>query len=506
MSDAPLQAERLGGILLHPTSLPGPHGIGDLGPPAEDWVDWLAESGCGVWQVLPLGPTGYGDSPYQCLSAFAGNPLLISLERLVEDGLLEGPDLEALPAGPPERVEYGQVIPARMAALAQAAARFRAGAARSLRPGFEAFCARQAHWLDEFALFAALKEAHGGAPWTRWDPALLRREPGALARARARLRQAAEDRCLWQYLFFRQWQALRARAAGCAVRLMGDLPIFVAHDSADVWAHPEFFRLDAQGQPTAVAGTPPDRFSSTGQRWGNPLYRWDVMQANGYAWWRARFRLLLELADSVRLDHFRGFEAFWEIPAAAPDAAAGRWTPGPGAAFFESLRAALGGLPVVAEDLGEITPAVLALREALDLPGMKILQFGLEGGPDHPYLPHNYARRCAAYSGNHDNDTARGWYESAGEAQRDFARRYLSSDGRAIHWAMLRALWASVAELAIVPLQDVLGLGNEARMNVPSRAEGNWAWRVRREQITPALAASLRELSELYGRNPRARA
>lgn len=506
MSAAMGEAGRRGGILLHPTSLPGPHGMGDLGPQAEAWVDWLAAAGCRVWQVLPLGPTGYGDSPYQCLSAFAGNPLLISLERLIEDGLLERGDLEEQPQGPPERVDFGRVIPARWAALARAAGRFRAGAAPGLGPEFEAFCARHAHWLDDFALFSALKDAQGGAPWTAWDPELRARAPQALAEARARLQAAVEERALWQFVFFRQWDALRGRAAARGVELLGDLPIFVAHDSADVWARPELFRLDDRGAPTAVAGTPPDRFSSTGQRWGNPLYRWDVLHADGYAWWLARVRALLELVDLVRLDHFRGFEACWEIPAEAPDAAAGRWVPGPGAAFFEALRADMGGLPIVAEDLGEITAPVLALREAFDLPGMKILQFGLEGGPDHPYLPHNYPRRCAAYSGNHDNDTALGWYQAASESTRHFCRRYLACDGPDVPWAMLRALWASVAELAIVPLQDALGLGNEARMNVPGRAEGNWAWRVRPEQLSTDLAERLREVSELYGRTPRAAA
>ena len=495
-----MTAHRASGLLLHPTSLPGRFGIGDLGPEAAHWVDFLAAAGQKLWQVLPLGPTGYGDSPYQGFSAFAGNPYLVSPEGLAEDGLLDADDLAALPAFSADRVDYGPVIEWKLAILAKAHARFAAGAAPGLRADYRAFCRRHAGWLEDFALFMALKESHGGATWTSWEPGLVGREPGALAAARERLAPAVDSQRFRQYLFFRQWGAVRERARGAGVRIIGDLPIFVAHDSADVWAHPELFQLDAQGAPAVMAGVPPDYFAKTGQLWGNPLYRWETLARDGYAWWVARLRATLEVVDIARLDHFRGFEACWEVPGGEATAAKGRWVKGPGAAFFESVQAALGTLPIIAEDLGLVTPEVLALRDRFGLPGMRILQFAFEKDARHPFLPHNFPTNCVVYTGTHDNDTTRGWYAGAPEKERHFARSYLGCDGADFTWDLIRLGLGSVADTFVAPLQDVLDLGSEARMNLPGRAGGNWGWRFRREQLTDAVRERLRGLTEIYGR------
>jgi 4-alpha-glucanotransferase len=491
---------RASGLLLHPTSLPGRFGIGDLGPGALRWVGFLAAAGQKLWQVLPLGPTGYGDSPYQSFSAFAGNPYLVSPERLLEDGLLGPADLAGVPAFPVDRVDYGPVIDWKVAILEKAHARFSADAAPGLRGDYEAFCRTQAGWLEDFALFMALKEAHGGATWTSWEKGLIARDPAALAAARERLAVAVDSQRFRQFLFFRQWQTVRARAHELGVRVIGDLPIFVAHDSADVWAHPEFFQLDAQGAPAVMAGVPPDYFAKTGQLWGNPLYRWDVLARDGYAWWVERLRATFEVVDIARLDHFRGFEAYWEVPGGEATAEKGRWAKGPGAAFFESVRAALGALPIIAEDLGFVTPEVLALRDRFGLPGMKILQFAFEKSALSPFLPHNFPTNCVVYTGTHDNDTTRGWYASAPEKERHFARSYLGCDGSDFTWDLIRAGMASVADTFVVPLQDVLDLGSEARMNLPGSEGGNWGWRFRAEQVTDALSDRLLDLSETYGR------
>jgi len=492
--------ERSGGILLHPTSLPGPNGIGDLGPAALDWIDWLVEAGCRIWQVLPLGPTGYGDSPYQSFSSFAGNFLLISIDRLVEEGLLSSQDLDPRPDCPPNRVDYSLVMDYKERLLTLAMDNYHKGVARHLEDDFQSFCHAQSAWLEDFALFMALKKAHQDAPWTAWGRTLVRRQPEALARATEQWAEEIEAQRFRQFLFFRHWSAVRQRAATAAITIIGDIPIFTAHDSADVWANPEVFQLDEEGEPLMVGGVPPDYFSPTGQLWGNPVYRWDVLQTEGYRWWINRFKAVLEMVDVVRLDHFRGFEACWEIPADAPTAETGRWVPGPGASFLQALQQALGDLPIIAEDLGFITPEVTALRDKFDLPGMKILQFAFDGNPMHEFLPHNYPRHCVTYTGTHDNDTTMGWYESAPEPVRAFCRRYLASDGIDISWDMIRAVWASVAGWVLTPLQDVLGLGNEARMNLPGTTEGNWRWRVTEGQLTQALAAKLHNLSFIYGR------
>ena len=507
---------RTGGVLLHPTSLPSAHGVGDLGPEARRFVGWLESARQALWQVLPLGPTGYGDSPYQCFSAFAGNPLLVSLEDLVEDGWLKPGDLAGAPAFPARACDFGAAIAFKRPRLLKAFERFEREAGSAPRAELAGFCAAQAPWLDDYALFAALKARHGGRPWTEWDPAVAQREPGALDDWRQRCVREVRAEQFAQWQFFRQWERLREACRAAGIRLMGDVPIFVAHDSADVWAHPELFRLRADGRPAWIAGVPPDYFSATGQCWGNPLYRWDVLERTGFAWWVARFRQAFATVDWVRVDHFRGFEAFWEIPGEDDTAVNGRWVKGPGARLFEAVRRELGELPVVAENLGVITPEVEAIREEFGFPGMAILQFAFGTDPQGPgFRPHNYHRDLVAYTGTHDNDTAVGWWRSTGEgdstrtaedvaAEKDYARRYLGSDGREVHWDMIRTLLASVADVAVVPLQDVLGLGSEARMNLPARPSGNWGWRFGAGDLTVAHAERLADLATIYDRAPRA--
>lgn len=494
--------ERSAGILLHPTSLPGTTGIGELGRAAFQWLDFLEAGGQRLWQVMPLGPTGYGDSPYQAFSAFAGNPYLISLEGLAEAGWLRAEQAAALAVLPERRVDYGAVIPAKLALLTRAAERFFEGAGADARADFEAFCDAQASWLDDFALFMALKEAHGGAAWNTWEEPVRLRQEGALTEARAGLQDAIARHKLWQHWFYLQWAVVRAYAAAKGVRIVGDIPIFVALDSADAWAHPSLFHFDAHGQPTAVAGVPPDYFSATGQRWGNPLYRWDRMQESGFRWWIERFRATLAFFDIMRVDHFRGFEAYWEIPASEPTAVRGRWVRAPGQALFDALAGALGDLPVIAEDLGVITPEVERLRDANGLPGMKVLQFAFAGDAGDPYLPHNYPRNSVVYTGTHDNDTSAGWYRQAPEAERDFVRRYLGRDDHNLPWEFMRLAQSSVADLAIAPLQDALGLGSEARMNTPGQPAGNWSWRFSWDDVPLWLAPQLRDLAQVYGRLP----
>ncbi len=502
---------RRSGLLLHPTSLPGPFGIGDLGPRARAFSDFLAEAGQRVWQVLPLGPTGYGDSPYQSPGALAGNPLLISPELLVEDGLLTPVELGQARAPGDGPVDFGALIPRREAMLRHVGERFDGRAGGALRRDLEVFREARAGWLPDLALFLALKAAHRRAPWPAWAPELAGRDAPALARATGRLGAEIEAQVVAQFLFDRQWRALRAHGQARGVQLMGDLPIYVAHDSAEVWARRDLFRLDEQGAPTAVAGVPPDYFSATGQRWGNPLYRWEDRFDGCAGFFAERARAALAWVDEVRLDHFRGFEAYWAVPAGATTAEDGAWWPGPGAAVFDRLRRELGRLPFVAENLGVITPAVEALRRAFGLPGMAILQFAFGTDPQAPgFRPHRYQRDLVAYTGTHDNDTVAGWWASGGgdstrtpagvAEEKALARRYLDTDGRDMPWAMLRALQASVADTAIAPVQDLLGLGSEARMNRPGTAAGNWRWRLREGQLTAALAARLGGLSGLFDR------
>ncbi len=494
---------RSSGILLHPTSLPSPHGIGDLGGEARRFVDFLAEAGQTLWQVLPLGPTGYGDSPYQCLSAWAGNPMLISLERLVERGWLEASALAGAPQFPDDHVDFEQLVPWKTALLESAAER---------GSGFEAFCDANQHWLDDFALFLALKSQYGGVTWTQWEPGARDREPQALEKWRQQLAAPIAAQKFLQFVFFEQWRELREYARARGVRIMGDLPIYVSHDSADVWVNREYFHLDAQGNATAVSGVPPDYFSKTGQLWGNPIYRWDALARDGYRWWLDRFRATFAMVDMIRLDHFRGFEAYWEVPATESTAVNGKWVKGPGADLFRAAKAEMGDLPFVAENLGVITGEVEAIRQQFGFPGMAVLQFAFGTDAQAPtFRPHNFPRGVVAYTGTHDCDTTVGWWgsEGRGESTRsdqdirrelDFARRYLNTDGQEINWTFIRALEASVADTVLIPMQDVLGLGTEARMNQPATIGGNWRWRFRPGDLKAELAQRLRELADLYER------
>jgi 4-alpha-glucanotransferase len=495
--------QRTCGILLHPTSLPGRYGIGTLGREAFNFVDFLQSAGQGLWQVLPLGPTGYGDSPYQSFSAFAGNHLLIDLELLADQGLLEEPELAGAPPFPEDRVDYGAVIGYKSRALHSAFLRWSRQAGAEERALFEAFCARERSWLPDFALFMALKghfQQEGLPVWNRWPRELVHREPQALERWGGRLAEEVREQSFRQYLFFRQWKALKTHAGERGIRLIGDIPIFAAYDSADVWARQELFRLGPEGEPEVVAGVPPDYFSATGQLWGNPLYRWERLQDEGWRWWLDRVRAALRLVDLARLDHFRGFQACWEVPAGAATAERGRWVKGPGAALLKALEAELGGLPLIAEDLGVITPPVERLRDRFRLPGMKVLHFAFDGRSSNPFLPHNYPPGCVVYTGTHDNDTTLGWYQKESEKVRDQVRRYLARDGHDICWDLMRLAYASVASMAVAPLQDIMKLGSEARMNFPSVPEGNWQWRFRASMLSEEIRGRLLELALLYGR------
>jgi 4-alpha-glucanotransferase len=492
---------RQSGVLLHPTSLPSRFGIGDLGPAAYTFLELLARGRQSLWQVLPLGPTGYGNSPYAAPSAFAGNPLLVDPQALLEQGLVTWEEAEPLTHLAADHVEYGQVVPLKRAML-QAAVQ-RACERDDMQARLNAFCARESEWLDDYVLFAALTE-WCARPWPEWDPPLRDRDPRALAHAREQLAEAIRFHAFGQFLFFEQWRSLRARAQALGVRVIGDIPIFVAHDSADVWANRGLFKLDERGLPVAVAGVPPDYFSETGQLWGNPLYDWDAMARDGYRWWIARFRHLLSLVDIVRIDHFRGFESAWEVPTPATTAVDGAWVPGPGAAVFRAVDSALGGVvPVIAEDLGMITDAVRALLAELGYPGMKVLQFAFGGGADNLYLPHNYRDpNCVVYTGTHDNDTTPGWYAQRGDDERHVVLSYLGRDGSDIAYDLIRLALGSVAETAIIPLQDILSLGSQARMNLPGAAEGNWEWRALPEHLEPARVQRLADLTRAYGRAP----
>lgn len=493
---------RCSGILLHPTSLHGPYGIGDLGESAYRFVDWLATQGQSVWQVLPLGPTSYGDSPYQTLSAFAGNSNLISLERLVADGLLKRGDLADTPPFPSARVDYGWIGPFHNHKLAIAWQNFNRSEDPALRRDYERFVAENRFWLEDYALFAALKRQHQLRPWFEWESELRRRDSLALANAATALAEQVSAERFRQWLFIRQWTALKAYANRKGIRLFGDLPIFVAHDSADVWAHQAEYFLNAAGNTTVVAGVPPDYFSPTGQRWGNPLYRWDLMQREGYQWWIQRIRALLNLVDYIRIDHFRGFEAYWEIPADEATAVKGRWVAGPGAAFFEAIREALGELPILAEDLGVITPDVEKLRDDFGFPGMKVLQFAWSD-PANPFLPHNHPVNCIVYTGTHDNNSTRGWWENEVDSKtRGFVNDYLGHEVQDIVWAMARLGMRSGGRVFVMPMQDVLGLGAGARMNTPGKPAGNWTWRMPPDALDHQDKDTLLRITRLYQRHP----
>ena len=504
--------ERASGVLLHPTSLPGPYGIGEIGPEADRFADFLQATGQHLWQILPLGPTSYGDSPYQSPSTFAGNPLWISFDLLIQDKLLTRSQLKAFPPFPADRVDFGPVILARSAVLGKVCAGFDRKASAAMQAEFQAFCGRNADWLEDYALFSALKDAHGGEPWTQWEPELARREPAALAQAREAHRAAIRDAKIVQYLFERQWKRLRAHCAERKIRFIGDIPIFVAHDSADVWANPGLFFLRPDGQPSVVAGVPPDYFSATGQLWGNPLYNWEAHRARGYDWWQARLRRTFELVDIVRIDHFRGFEANWEIPGGETTAIHGKWVQGPDRHLCDALRERMGPLPIIAEDLGVITPPVEALRDHCGFPGMRILQFAF-GNDDRAdeFRPESYPAHCCVYTGTHDNDTTVGWCRSESRkgstrteeeiaAERKLILDYLGTDGHEIHWDLIHLGARSNANTFVVPLQDLLGLGSEARMNTPGVAGGNWQWRFSWDQLTDALRDRFAHVTRATGR------
>lgn len=555
-----MQFPRSSGLLLHPTSLPSATGVGELGPAAYAFVDFLEKAGQKLWQVLPLGPTGYGNSPYACYSAFAGNPFLISLDALVQQGLLKKEGLEPLAQLPKDHVDFGKMWEMKEKLLNEAFQTFRREATPSQRQALVSYCEAPlvSLWLEDYALFMALKQAHEGQSWTDWEPVLKQRDPGALRHVQDQLGEQIWFQRFMQWVFDSQWSALRRYAHEKGIKIVGDIPIYVAHDSADVWSQPHMFFLDGEGNSTVVAGVPPDYFSETGQLWGNPLYRWDFAERSGYTWWIHRFRVLFSRVDRVRLDHFRGFEAYWEVPAAEKTAINGRWVKGPGKRMFQAVERALGVMPIIAEDLGIITPEVEALRDTFDFPGMKILQFAFGGDEKNPYLPHNYIPNSVVYTGTHDNDTLVGWLRAEkpevleklwayvgktpegvpaaepqaapatpekapeaaavpAEAPADSAKAAsdeptekpqsttpqsttAQSTGHPLAWDVIRLAMASVSSLCILPVQDVLELGTDARMNTPSSPEGNWTWRYQEGTLTDALAEKLRALTVRYNR------
>ncbi len=503
---------RASGILLHITSLPGGTGIGDLGKGAYHFADFLKSTGQCLWQVLPLGPTGYGNSPYQGLSFFAGNPLLISLEKLADAHFLDPSDLAGVPSFPPSRVDYDAVINFKLPLLKKSCVLFEQRATPAQKQELAEFQRQNSNWLDGYSLYMALKEAHGLTAWNTWEDGIRKREPSTVKYWANRLSHEIKCHQYQQFQFHKQWQELKAYCRKLDIKFIGDLPIFVSLDSAEAWLNPEIFQLDDKGKPVAVAGVPPDYFSETGQLWGNPLYRWQEMAKNGYHWWLERFRATRERVDIIRLDHFRGFESYWEIPANEITAVHGHWVPGPGTGLFSALERAFGELPIIAEDLGVITPEVEALREQLGFPGMKVLQFAFAGDAQaNSYLPHNYPRNCVVYTGTHDNNTTLGWFRdedngastlSREEAHRERhkALKYTGTDGREINWDFIRLAMMSVADTVIIPLQDILSLGSNARMNVPGTTAGNWIWRLPPGLLIEKVRARLKEMTLTYGR------
>ncbi len=490
---------------MHPTSLPSRGGIGDFGPAAYEFVDWLATAKQTLWQVLPLGPVGYGNSPYSCTSAFAGNVLMISLERLAERGLIDPARVAAIPDGG-QPVDFESVRKHKLPLLREAADTFLKSAGKLGRARYDQFCTDTEWWLEDYVLYSVLREHFGGIPWSEWPKPIVLREPAAVSEIRAELQPQIDQERFLQFAFFEQWKALREYCTERGIRVIGDVAIFVSYDSADVWTHPDIFQLKADLSPESVAGVPPDAFSETGQRWGNPLYNWNALKERGYDWWIKRMRWGMETCDILRLDHFRGFEAYWEIPADEPTAVNGHWVKGPNSDLFDALRSALGKLPFIAEDLGYITREVRELRTKLDVPGMKVLQFGFGDRGAHIYLPHRYGPDSVVYTGTHDNDTTVGWWNSsATEEEKKFAKLYLGIREGTVAWPFIRAALTSVAVLAIVPVQDVLGLGSEARMNVPSQTDGNWSWRLPATALTADLGKKLALLVELSDRDVCAR-
>ena len=493
--------KRSAGILLHPTSLPGSYGIGDLGPEARSWVDFMAETGTGLWQVLPLGPTGFGDSPYQSFSTFAGNPNLISPELLLEQGIIHQNDLVGAPQFPSDYVDFGTAIWWKYDLLNRAFAQFDQKPPKGLLDEFNGYILKYQSWLLDYGLFMAIKESQGNVPWVDWPPKLRDRNKEAIEQFQQTNSFAVKKQFFFQFLFSKQWTAVKQYANQRGIKIIGDIPIFIAHDSADAWVHRELLYLDQFGKPTVVAGVPPDYFSETGQLWGNPLYNWEVHTQDGYKWWLGRLDSILKMVDIVRLDHFRGFAGYWEIPADEKTAENGRWAPGPGEDFFHAMKNKFGELPVFAEDLGEITPDVIQLRDQFRLPGMKVLVFAFDSGEEDEFLPHHYLENCVVYTGTHDNDTAVGWFNRIEEGERSFAQRYLKTSGEDIAWDLIKAAWSSKAVYAITPMQDILGLDNTARMNYPGNPQGNWGWRLKETDMDQNLINRLSEMNYLYGRS-----
>jgi 4-alpha-glucanotransferase len=499
--------ERSAGVLLHPTSLPGRFGIGDLGKEALKFVDFLEAAGQKIWQVFPLGPTGYGDSPYQCFSAFAGNPLLISPQILLEEDLLQAEDLHHHPHYNPHKIEYGKVIENKFSILHTAFKNFKKDG-RKLRTEFNSFCEDNKEWLNDYALFMASKSYHGGIQWTGWAEDIAFRKKKAIQEWEEKLSDEISFQKFIQFNFFKQWKSIRLYAHTKGIKIIGDLPIFIAYDSADLWANKNLFSVDDNGKLAFVAGVPPDYFSATGQLWGNPLYKWKEMEKDDYLWWRKRISKLLEIVDIVRIDHFRGFDAYWEIPGNAPTAQTGRWVKGPGAKFFNTLEKYLGKLPIIAEDLGVITKSVEELRDKFNFPGIKILQFAFGTGMENKFLPHNHIRNCVVHTGSHDNDTTKAFFDKAKNDNSDiyeFTKKYLNYNGEDIRSALIKAAYASVSDIVVIPMQDILNLGNEARMNFPGTLGGNWTWRFSWEQIEHNLASSYKEMTVMYDRPPKPR-
>lgn len=493
--------ERASGVLLHPTSLSGAFGIGDLGSEAFKFVDFLVEAGQTYWQILPLGPTGYGDSPYQCFSAFAGNTLLISPERLAEDSLL--PIVELKPPATPggsDSVDYEAVYKSKSEILRRAYDAFRNSTNKDLNDEFTIFVTENAWWLDDYALYRSIKREQKQKPWYEWPDELRLRDGEAIIKADEQFADRIQAEKFDQFVFFRQWAALKKYANDNHINVIGDLPIFVALDSVDVWCNQDKFKLNDDGTAKVVAGVPPDYFSKTGQLWGNPIYDWDAMRADDFSWWTARMHFTLKMFDVVRIDHFRGFCATWEVPGGDKTAEKGQWRDVPGRQLFTALKSSVGDLPVIAEDLGFVTPEVEELRDEFGFPGMRILQFAFGGDANNHDLPHNYIKNCVAYTGTHDNDTAVGWWNALDAETSDHVVKYLDSDGKEINWDLIRAVWASVADIAITPMQDVLGVGTEGRMNLPATTANNWQWRMTEDAITPEHRTRLRVLTEIYGR------
>jgi 4-alpha-glucanotransferase len=496
-----MQFKRSSGVILHPTCLSGPFGIGDLGPSSIQWLDFMDAAGLSLWQILPLNPTGFGNSPYQSFSAFAGNPNLISPILLVEDGLIALEEIENHPHFSSKKVDFNRVTRWKKKILKLAFRNFRKSAPVSIKNKFESFCLDQLFWLKEYSTFMALKESFKLAAWNHWPEAYKFRDDKSLNKFKEKNSRNIAFHDFVQFCFYEQWQRVHAYAQSKKIKIIGDIPIYMSYDSADVWAHPELFELDEKYEPRLIAGVPPDYFSPTGQLWGNPLYCWPMHQKSGFTWWLQRFEKLIQKVDIIRLDHFRGFCGYWEVKAGLPTAEKGRWVRGPGKTLFEALKKKMGDLPIIAEDLGVISTDVNEIRSHFNFPGMRILQFAFNSDANNSFLPHTYPVRCAAYTGTHDNATSKGWYQNLAPEEARFCRHYLNSDGKHIIWDMIRSIWSSVAEIAIVPLQDFLELGNNARMNYPSTLENNWIWRMQPTSLNEKMAIKIKELNTLYGRD-----